>query len=99
MTLDESISAVWAVRDIPPEDAEMEKVLAKVASITGVDAEVMRSRTRRQPVTYARQVAMWHMHRAGYSMPKIGRFFNRDHTTVLHACKRVQSKMEQVHAA
>ena len=23
-----------------------------------------------------------------YSLPQIGRYFSRDHTTVIHACKR-----------
>lgn len=58
---------------------------------------------RLRPLTEARQTAMWlchrfvrfeHRARADLSLPEIGRRFRRDHTTVLHACRRVDSVIE-----
>jgi chromosomal replication initiator protein len=37
----------------------------------------------------ARHAAVWLARQAGYSLPAIGRAFDRDHTTVLHAVGRV----------
>lgn len=42
-----------------------------------------------------RQLAMYFARvYTGQSFPAIGRHFNRDHTTVIHACKRVESLIE-----
>ncbi len=56
----------------------------------------MRSATRRQAVVCARGVAM-HLARSltGLSLTQIGNFFGgRDHTTVLHACRKIESDLE-----
>jgi chromosomal replication initiator protein len=34
-----------------------------------------------------------------HSLPKIGGFFNRDHTTVLHACRRHAERVEAARLA
>lgn len=36
--------------------------------------------------------AMKRAHEEGYSLPQIGRAFNRDHTTVLHAVRKVRAQ-------
>jgi hypothetical protein len=45
-----------------------------------------------KPVARARQIAMWVMRsETALSLPAIGRMFgDRDHTTVLHACRRIE---------
>ena len=41
-----------------------------------------------------RQVAMYLAREiAGLSLPRIGAAFDRDHTTVLHACRKVEETM------
>lgn len=54
--------------------------------LTDVDAIV--SPTRARNVLDARTTAMYACRLAGLSSPYIGSRFNRDHTTVLHACAR-----------
>jgi chromosomal replication initiator protein len=52
------------------------------------------SRRRSVRVARPRQVAMWlARHITPCSLPEIGRAFNRDHTTVMHAIDRVAELM------
>ena len=53
------------------------------------------SASRAQPVAFARQVAMYLSRElTDVSLPAIGRAFgNRNHTTVMHACKRTAERI------
>jgi chromosomal replication initiation ATPase DnaA len=47
-------------------------------------------------VVRARQEAMWRCCReTGHSTTSVGRFFNRDHTTVVHAVQKIE-KMQKL---
>jgi chromosomal replication initiator protein len=63
----------------------------------GVTTDQLKSKRRTRELALARQVAMYiARERIGASLNKIGREFgDRDHTTVLHACQKVQKQMEQ----
>ena len=52
--------------------------------------------SRRQPLVRARQTAMYLCRElTDLSLPKIGRAFGgRDHTTVLHACRKIAELRE-----
>jgi hypothetical protein len=43
-----------------------------------------------------RRVAMMLVRETGASFPEIGRFFNRDHTTVIYACRTAAEETGQV---
>lgn len=68
------------------------ELIRQVAEDAGLNAEQLRSSSRVARYVRPRQFAMWlvkqripHM-----SLPQIGRAFGgRDHTTVLHACRKV----------
>ena len=71
--------------------------LREIASLTakyfGLTLSDLKSPERRQPLVAARGVAM-HLVRqlTGKSYAEIGRYFGRrDHTTVLHGCRRTES--------
>jgi chromosomal replication initiator protein len=65
-----------------------------VASFYGIDTLEMASARRTRSVAMARQIAMYLARKTTLkSFPDIGRFFNRDHTTVMHACNKVESLM------
>lgn len=72
-----------------PFIAEIQKV---VAEHYGLDRSDMCSSRRAQDVARPRQVAMYLSRRLTLrSLPEIGRRFgNRDHTTVMHACRRIE---------
>lgn len=79
----------YAMRDIATEVASRHGLLLR--EITGPD--------RHKSVCNARFEAMhliyqerWPDGRRVYSLPQIGKFFNRDHTTVLNALKRYRER-------
>lgn len=55
----------------------------------GITLEVMVGRSRRASVVRPRHISMAAMHRAGLGMMEIARAFNRDHSCVSNALKKV----------
>ena len=56
----------------------------------------MTARGRRSDVAFARQVAMYLSRTmTDHSLVEIGRAFGRDHGTVIHAVKKVETSMEK----
>lgn len=71
--------------------------LAKIAKAVSTYFELrvidLKGATRRQNVVHARSVAMYLARKlTGQSLEHVGRYFgDRDHTTVLHACRKTDS--------
>lgn len=64
-------------------------ILGQVAADCELLASDLTGDSRTAPIVAARQQAMWLCARdTPLSLPAIGRIFNRDHTTVLHAIRR-----------
>ncbi len=67
-------------------------IAAKVSKYFSLTSQELRSASRRRHVVRARGVAMllsWNLTRK--SLEAVGRYFgNRDHTTVLHACRKTE---------
>ncbi|MBQ8655285.1 MAG: chromosomal replication initiator protein DnaA [Clostridia bacterium] len=70
-------------------------VMQTVSDYYGVKMEDLISTSRRREITAPRQIAMYLTRElTTMSLPQIGAAFgNRDHTTVLHACKQVESNI------
>jgi chromosomal replication initiator protein len=70
------------------------QIVDAAAQEFGVRAEELLARNRRPEVARARQVAMYLAHELGReSSAEIGRELRRDHSTVLHAIKRVEAEL------
>ena len=83
--------SLW--RTFPPRPPTMRALAQEVAERHGLTLAAMRGAGPRRSVAWPRQEAMALMHATGaYSMPQIGRFFGRDHTTVLWAIRRVKER-------
>lgn len=51
---------------------------------------------RTRQLANARQQLIWEIHdRFGMSLPQLGRMFNRDHSTVLHAIRKISAQRGQ----
>ena len=78
--------------------ATMTDIVARVALIYGLSVDELRGKGREIRVSHPRQEAMLMMHEAGYSMPRIGRFFKRDHTTILHGIRAARTRANSVNS-
>ncbi|MEQ9104870.1 MAG: chromosomal replication initiator protein DnaA [Rhodothermales bacterium] len=67
-----------------------------VAEYYHLDPNVMIGKSRKRPIVDARQVAMhFCKHMTQLSLEAIGRHFGgRDHSTVIHACKAIQARLD-----
>jgi len=75
-------------------NATVRNVIAATAQVFDVPESGLLGRYRRPDLVEARQVAMaLAVHLLSKSMPAVGRAFDRDHTTVLHAMRRVSERV------
>ena len=68
----------------------------KVSEYFDIKLSDMRAKKRSKAIAYPRQVAMYLARQlTDYSLPEIGdQFGGRDHTTVIHACTKVESDLK-----
>ncbi|MBY0514966.1 MAG: hypothetical protein K2P78_13755, partial [Gemmataceae bacterium] len=73
---------------------DLDGIVRRVAAAFGVTERELRGPSRLRRVLVPRQVAMY-LARAvgGWSLPRIGAAFDRDHTTVLHAVRKVEAAL------
>jgi chromosomal replication initiator protein len=70
---------------------EPETIVHVVAQHYGITREQLKGKRRTASVALPRQMAMSLMRRqTTLSLSEIGRFFDRDHTTVIHACDKIE---------
>jgi chromosomal replication initiator protein len=83
----------------PRAPGRSRRTIADIQTVTcrhfGITAEELLSSARSPRVAWPRQVAMYLAREmTGASLPMIGREFGgRDHTTVLHACRRASARL------
>ena len=82
--------------DLPPKirrRPHMREIVAAVCKVYRVSDTDLLSERRTQPIAFYRQIAMYLCCRLTFhGLPSIGRLFNRDHTTVLHARDTIAQK-------
>ena len=67
-----------------------------VAAKHGITTKELMSPTRKKNIVEARQEAMYRIKvSTGYSILEIARFFNKDHTTILHAISKYERKSRE----
>jgi chromosomal replication initiator protein len=73
----------------------VEDIQEKTADAFGITRDELLSHSRRPALAWPRQVAMYlAREHTGETLPAIGaRFGGRNHTTVLHACRRTAERM------
>jgi hypothetical protein len=68
-------------------------IISEVSEASGYSIEDLKGPSRCAPLVAARQFAIWRVRKEcpHLSLPQIGRFFGgRDHTTVLHAIRKIE---------
>ena len=70
-----------------------ERIMEAVANYFYIPVEQMISQNRSKDVAYPRQMAMYMIRQElEYSFPDIAKIFKRDHTTVMHACNKIEEE-------
>jgi chromosomal replication initiator protein len=89
----ETIEDVVGLRSAPGAKTSIEDIQRKTAEFYKLDVRDFHSPQRARRVARPRQVAMYLARQlTSRSLPEIGRRFGgRDHTTVLHACRRIEA--------
>ncbi|HFB83172.1 MAG TPA: chromosomal replication initiator protein DnaA [Thermodesulfatator sp.] len=74
-------------------DVTKEKIIELVCRYFQVSRDELRSPSRRRSVSYPRQMAMYLCRKfTGETLEAIGRMFNRDHATVVHALNTISRR-------
>ena len=87
---DEAVAMAFRT-DLKPADT-----IVAAGAVFGVTREELLGSERTRLFVQARHVAMYLLRTdLGMSLPEIGERLNRDHTTVLHACRKVEEKLKR----
>jgi len=83
--------------EVSPKPRTDEELLAEIADHLGFAVADIRGSSRQRPLVMARQMAMYAFRQlTENSYPSIAKLFGgRDHTTVMHACHKVQTLMAE----
>ncbi len=79
-----------------PTHIDIEEIKRRVAEYYEVAVDMLSAKTRRREIVQARHAAMYFCKRlTGQPLKTIGlRFGGRDHSTVIHACKAVEDRVD-----
>lgn len=70
-------------------------ILVAVSRELKVPVSALRSRSRAQHVTFTRQIAYYLCRQlTNSSFPEIGKFFNRDHGTVIYGWRKISQRVK-----
>ena len=76
---------------------QMPLISQRYCYVVGISLGELKSPCRRKDTAEPRQRLMWMLSSNGpFSLCHIGRYFNRDHTTVLHALRKVKDSPEML---
>lgn len=73
-------------------NVKLEKLLFVVCDKLGVNVEDAKGTIRDAEIVRARQIYCYMAKEMGYTFKKIGAIINRDHATVIYACKVVSNR-------
>ena len=94
ITIELAENAIDALRtENPGLNPTPERIMEAVANYFYIPIEQMISQNRSKDVAYPRQMAMYMIRQElEYSFPDIAKIFKRDHTTVMHACNKIEEE-------
>ena len=80
---------------IEPGKLKIDDIVRTVASYYGVECKDVVSKSKSRMLTRSRHVAIYFIRTlTQHSLPEIGRSFNRDHTVILHAVRKIEALLQ-----
>lgn len=86
----------WIIPGLPSKSDEniLETIASYIALQSNLELSDLKSRVQDQATCEARQISMYlTLKLTGLTLKQIGKFFGRDHSTVINAKKRVEDLM------
>lgn len=92
--LDEIVSFYKELDVSAPKLKLASDILKEVSDRVGIPVKTLLGASRNRNIVFARHFAIWVVHneRPDLSLPTLGRIFNRDHTTILHALRKMEAQ-------
>jgi chromosomal replication initiator protein len=96
ITVDLAREVFASLLNAAPKDIQPDAVIKAVAEFHGIKVSELKSARKHKNIVLPRQIAMYLIrHMTLLSFPDIGaRFGGKDHTTVMHAVKKIGEKMQ-----
>lgn len=91
--LDDVLERVRAVTEpvlAGRRDQAVDHLVRDVLDQHQVDLDQLRAKSRQVRIVRARRHLAWVLREAGWSFPRIGKFLDRDHSTVMHAVRQYE---------
>ena len=86
----------YAIKKADEAAVTPELIIGEVARRYGITEEDILSAKRSREIAVPRQLAIYLTRElCGFSTPKIGSVFGRDHSTVMHACKKTEEMIRE----
>jgi len=74
----------------------LEKILNEVSEFYGLKKDEILGKKRDKALVHPRQITMYLLrHELNFSFPKIGKELQRDHTTIIHGCEKIERAIIQ----
>lgn len=80
---------------VEPSVRSMTQIVDDVAAANGLTVADLKGKSRERHIAWPRQWAYALCRRQGRSLPQIARFFNRDHTTIMHGIRQVEKRARE----
>ena len=77
----------------PTLESEIHAIAEQTAREYFVSLDELRGPSRRRNLVVPRWVAMKRIYERGFSITRIGRYLNRDHTTIVHGLKKMRAEV------
>ena len=93
-------TVIRAIRDLIRERNEFvpstDEIIDEVAKYYGINSQEIKGTSRTKEINVPRQISMYLIrHFTTLTLKEIGKVFNRDHTTVMHAIEKVEKLVKE----
>lgn len=75
--------------------ASMQHIASKIVEVLPYSLQDLRSSSRRQELVKCRCILAYHLNRLGFGPTEIGRFLDRDHSTILYTINIYAANYDQ----
>ena len=76
------------------KDQVIKTAIVRVCKDYKITFEDMMSGSRKRSISLPRMVLMYKLYQTGFTLTEVGAIFNRDHTTVINAIRKIEAQKD-----